>query len=609
MTETDRISATGATAEGLSAIIGGSEGGVTEAAVAIPGKSKGIRMRQFVPGRRTTSGEDDSTNASASIPEGNGEGEAKRSMHHGAGRDSRGSVGGRAKTSRRAKKSSTRVAPTEESDSAFREYVFAGVAGSGRGGSGGNGSGRVITGPLDSVIRVLSEPPILPMPPPRSQAEQVPSSNVLPSSTQAAVGCVGPSETRAAASGSAAGMSPASNIAYVRAKRSLSVERDRWRRSGSKPKTHKIAPPSRAVQIKWSPGGEAESPLSCITLNTDMFGEALSPRVARFTRAETAAYLQKWILAAAKHGVVPRELQTLLPDEFLREGLDYPDMSDTSLMGDEGDVETGECGALDSPGSDSGGARGAGSTAVPWVDSTPGASWRTYGWRRFHGSGSSSSSSKDEAGDHCTGKEHDEEAGGGSGDADDDEEAEELEMENMAEALVGSGEQRVDDVEAEDGGGDSDWNRGIENSGDRLQGGEIASGSSPAGGAEDEDHAVEGGEKEGVEVGELGWRVLEAVEERHSWKLHPPRIIAIGDVHGCIDELKDLVKKVEYWPGDLLVFLGDLVRERWKRNPNSCLKSRQALQEIHNVVATTFCSPNTCKSETTISCVSADVMI
>ncbi|CAM9449939.1 unnamed protein product [Scytosiphon promiscuus] len=63
----------------------------------------------------------------------------------------------------------------------------------------------------------------------------------------------------------------------------------------------------------------------------------------------------------------------------------------------------------------------------------------------------------------------------------------------------------------------------------------------------------------------LGWRVLEVVEARFKSGLHPPRIIAIGDVHGCVNELKDLVRKVEYWPGDLLLFLGDLVA----KGPNS----------------------------------------
>ena len=38
-----------------------------------------------------------------------------------------------------------------------------------------------------------------------------------------------------------------------------------------------------------------------------------------------------------------------------------------------------------------------------------------------------------------------------------------------------------------------------------------------------------------------------------------PRIICIGDVHGCVDEVCDLLVKLEYRPGDLILFLGDLV--------------------------------------------------
>ena len=38
-----------------------------------------------------------------------------------------------------------------------------------------------------------------------------------------------------------------------------------------------------------------------------------------------------------------------------------------------------------------------------------------------------------------------------------------------------------------------------------------------------------------------------------------PRIIAIGDVHGCVDELQLLLKRVNYQPGDVVIFLGDLV--------------------------------------------------
>lgn len=38
-----------------------------------------------------------------------------------------------------------------------------------------------------------------------------------------------------------------------------------------------------------------------------------------------------------------------------------------------------------------------------------------------------------------------------------------------------------------------------------------------------------------------------------------PRVIAIGDVHGCIDELQQLLRLADFQPGDQVVFLGDLV--------------------------------------------------
>ena len=57
--------------------------------------------------------------------------------------------------------------------------------------------------------------------------------------------------------------------------------------------------------------------------------------------------------------------------------------------------------------------------------------------------------------------------------------------------------------------------------------------------------------------GDLGLRLVDAVVERE--KARQPRVIAIGDVHGCIDELQDLLRQCDYRPGDLVVFLGDLV--------------------------------------------------
>jgi predicted phosphodiesterase len=57
--------------------------------------------------------------------------------------------------------------------------------------------------------------------------------------------------------------------------------------------------------------------------------------------------------------------------------------------------------------------------------------------------------------------------------------------------------------------------------------------------------------------GQLGPRILDAVAERA--KMREPRVIAIGDVHGCIDELQELLRRCDYRPGDLVLFLGDLV--------------------------------------------------
>jgi predicted phosphodiesterase len=38
-----------------------------------------------------------------------------------------------------------------------------------------------------------------------------------------------------------------------------------------------------------------------------------------------------------------------------------------------------------------------------------------------------------------------------------------------------------------------------------------------------------------------------------------PRVIVIGDVHGCIDELQSLLRLADFQPGDQVVLLGDLV--------------------------------------------------
>ena len=43
------------------------------------------------------------------------------------------------------------------------------------------------------------------------------------------------------------------------------------------------------------------------------------------------------------------------------------------------------------------------------------------------------------------------------------------------------------------------------------------------------------------------------------------RIFAIGDIHGCFDELRDLVEKLPLDENSVLVFLGDYI----DRGPNT----------------------------------------
>lgn len=50
------------------------------------------------------------------------------------------------------------------------------------------------------------------------------------------------------------------------------------------------------------------------------------------------------------------------------------------------------------------------------------------------------------------------------------------------------------------------------------------------------------------------------LEELHEMsRSHRARVICVGDVHGCLDELCELLRKVNYMPGDLVLLLGDLV--------------------------------------------------
>jgi len=77
---------------------------------------------------------------------------------------------------------------------------------------------------------------------------------------------------------------------------------------------------------------------------------------------------------------------------------------------------------------------------------------------------------------------------------------------------------------------------------------------------------LSGGEEllTGGAAGRLGPLLRDLAVERA--KQRHPRVLCIGDVHGCVDELQDLLRRCDYQPGDAIVFLGDLVA----KGPDSC---------------------------------------
>lgn len=320
----------------------------------------------------------------------------------------------------------------------------------------------------------------------------------------------------------------------------------------------KLDPPQKCVSVKFDPN--AETLVSCITTDTDAYGPALHGDAAgNMSRAAIAAYLERWVLMAVKHGVLPRELRALLQDSQPQDAVAASD-GVGSPRGETGDDRARVGGAdvhVTGRVSDLDLMDGIGRNAQP------SASWTKYGWKRLdspsslgdvnggspwsdgecNGSGSGKSSARVPSGAwSSTDMERGVRDVEGAGEKDEEQEEEE-EMESVAEALIG-GQGRGGDNP------DSEWNirlggrQGVRRPSRHRLGGH-GKGSSRA-------------SEESVDSS-LGWRVLEAVEERFESRLHPPRIVVIGDVHGCTDELKDLVREVEYWPGDLLLFLGDLV--------------------------------------------------
>lgn len=57
----------------------------------------------------------------------------------------------------------------------------------------------------------------------------------------------------------------------------------------------------------------------------------------------------------------------------------------------------------------------------------------------------------------------------------------------------------------------------------------------------------------------LRYNEIPLVELINFCKNRRAKVICISDVHGCLEELVELIREVNYQPGDLIVFLGDLV--------------------------------------------------
>ena len=78
----------------------------------------------------------------------------------------------------------------------------------------------------------------------------------------------------------------------------------------------------------------------------------------------------------------------------------------------------------------------------------------------------------------------------------------------------------------------------------------------------DENDESRGYDRDNYERGERAYIDDSSVPYEELYDLcdtHKARVICIGDVHGCVDELKDLLRLVKYRPGDLVLLLGDLV--------------------------------------------------
>ena len=60
------------------------------------------------------------------------------------------------------------------------------------------------------------------------------------------------------------------------------------------------------------------------------------------------------------------------------------------------------------------------------------------------------------------------------------------------------------------------------------------------------------------------------------------RYIVIGDVHGCLDELKQLLQKCELQPNDCIVYVGDLL-DKGPQGPQTVLWVQKQAQTYKTI--------------------------
>ncbi|CAM9943510.1 unnamed protein product, partial [Ectocarpus sp. 8 AP-2014] len=217
--------------------------------------------------------------------------------------------------------------------------------------------------------------------------------------------------------------------------------RDAFSRVALDERSKEMSPPNRNVTITFDPG--ASTLLGCITANTDVYGPALcSDTAATLTREETAAYLERWVLIAVKHGVLPRELRALLQDEGHDQRGGTPGYYSVREEGRETAAATGTVGEDGGGPYRVGGRSGTGGTGSSSPhglggDGVTSVSWTKYGWNRFDVAAPSASV----AGDVQTPQPRTRQRRRRRRQLalDDEEVEEEEEMENIAEALVGGG--------------------------------------------------------------------------------------------------------------------------------------------------------------------------